>query len=210
MSIINMLKKTSQSIFTKLTYQHDLAITLRSYSAVNMSLDEVFTSVLQSGSYKTAQLLLSSGKLNLNYEDSNGNSPLMNIIKSQNTSLLKNYFNKAAEEPNFKLPFLMLNKSGHTIYNIADDNKEVLTILHKGVAQLQYLDKIRIQPLKLNTMSVGEKDSFLNKIDLLTSSLDSLPSYSAVCADHTKIALPLYPTLNVQQDEPLMLGEAPE
>lgn len=154
----------------------------------------MFTSALQRGSYKTAQLLLSSGKLNLNHKDSDGNAPLMNIVKSQNTSLLKNYFNKAVEEPGFKLPFLMINKSGNTIYNIMEDNKEILTMLHKGVAQSQCFDKISIQPLTLNTMSVDEKDPLLNKLDLLTSSLDPLPSYAAVCAD-PKIAVLLYPTL---------------
>ncbi|WP_231555728.1 hypothetical protein [Rickettsia hoogstraalii] len=167
MSILRVLTATPKSIFSKLTYKYDLATTIRAYNAVNISLDEAFKTSLQNNSYKTAKLLLSSGQLNLNYRDAEGNSVLMNILQSQNTPLLKNYFSKAKVETDFKLFPLIPNNSGHTIYEIAAvaDNKKISKILYHKIAELHDLNKIVIQ-------------ASANKIDSNTLDLDSPPPYN--------------------------------
>ena len=167
MPILRVLTATPKSIFSKLTYKYDLATTIRAYNAVNIPLDEAFKTSLQNNSYKTAKLLLSSGQLNLNYKDAEGNSVLMNILQSQNTSLLKNYFSKAKVETDFKLFPLIPNNSGHTIYEIAAvaDNKKISKILYHKIAELHDLNKIVIQ-------------ASANKIDSNTLDLDSLPPYN--------------------------------
>ena len=169
MPILRVLTATPKSIFSKLTYKYDLATTIRAYNAVNIPLDEAFKISLQNNSYKTAKLLLSSGQLNLNYKDKDtqGNSVLMNILQSQNTHLLKNYFSKAKVETGFKLFPLIPNNNGETIYNIAAvaDNKKVSKILYHKIAELHDLNKIVIQ-------------SSANKIDSNTLDLDSPPPYN--------------------------------
>ncbi|WP_277360624.1 hypothetical protein [Rickettsia asembonensis] len=165
--MLRVLTATPKSIFSKLTYKYDLAILIRAYNAVNIPLDEAFKTSLQNNSYKTAKLLLSSGQLNLNYKDAEGNSVLMNILQSQNTPLLKNYFSKAKVETDFKLFPLIPNNSGHTIYEIAAvaDNKKISKILYHKIAELHDLNKIVIQ-------------ASTNKIDSNTLDLDSPPPYN--------------------------------
>lgn len=166
MPILRVLTATPKSIFSKFTYKYDLATTIRAYNAVNIPLDEAFKTSLQNNSYKTAKLLLSSGQLNLNYKDAEGNSVLMNILQSQNTPLLKNYFSKAKVDSSFKLPLLMSNNSGDTIYNIAYNSTTVSNILFKNVAKLQALGKIEVQKLQSDTT---------------TNLLESPPSYYDLC-----------------------------
>ncbi len=91
----------------------------------------------------------------------------MNILQSQNTPLLKNYFSKAKVETDFKLFPLIPNNSGHTIYEIAAvaDNKKISKILYHKIAELHDLNKIVIQ-------------ASANKIDSNTLDLDSPPPYN--------------------------------
>jgi len=144
--LIYLLNSARKSIFNKLIYNHDLAVTMRSCSAFNIKPDEAFKTALQTDA-KTAKLLLSSDKLDLNYKDSEGNSHLMNILESKNTSLLKSYFNKAKVDSSFKLFPLISNNSGHTIYEIAYSNKKVSDILYSKIAKLQVLNKVEVPSL---------------------------------------------------------------
>jgi hypothetical protein len=170
MLIPNILKAAPKYIFNKLIYSHDLAVTMRSYSALNIKLDEAFKTALQTNSYKTAKLLLSSDKLDLNYKDSEGNSHLMNILQSQNTTILKNYFSKIGEA-GVKLE----NSSISEAFDIALNDKKVVNIFLKGLTKLNKLDQLQTQSLDHNS---PDKAGEVFATDNITSSAP--PAYEVI------------------------------
>jgi|GEM_PF-4695840 len=177
MSAYRILTTAPKYIFNQFTYNYKLATTIHAYNAVKMPLNEAFNTALQTN-VKTAKLLLSSGKLDLNYKDTDENSLLMNILKSQNTSLLKKYFNKV-EEAGAKLEHSSISEA----FNIALNNKKVVSILLKGLTKLNKLDQLQTQSSNSNSLDKTEEVSAFD---------EAPPAYDDVAIQDSS---PLYPIL---------------